>query len=59
MASFRHVLCVGLMCYLVLEHCYAMLRNLDASFAEHLLGLVADLSSQKEIFLHVRTVAVC
>ena len=36
MASLRHVLCVGLMCCLVLEHCYAMLRKLDVSFAEQL-----------------------
>ena len=49
MASLRHVLYVELMCYLVLEHCYAMLRKLDVSFAEQLLCLVADLSSQKDM----------
>ncbi len=54
MASLRHLLCIGLMCYLVLKHCYALFLELGVSFAS-LQASRPDLVS----YSHIQTATSC
>ena len=68
MASLRHLLCIGLMCYLLLEHCHAMFPELDVSFCKvshshprtvTKKGLIYITPTKADVSVTVRTVVEC